>query len=71
MSVHKNRLGTYDVRYRDATGRQRSKTFRRKRDAERVDQQIKDARQTGGLGLLDGGDITLDAYVERPGRRPT
>lgn len=64
MSVHLNRLGTYDVRYRDAAGKQRSKTFRRKRDAERFDQQTKDARQTGMLAHLDGGTETLDHYVE-------
>jgi integrase len=64
MSVHPNRTGGYDVRYRDATGRQRSKTFRRKRDAERFDQQVKDAKQTGTLARLDGGQVTLDQYVE-------
>ena len=65
MSVHPNRVGGYDVRYRDATGRQRSKTFRRKRDAERFDQQVKDAKQTGTLARLDGGQVTLDEYVEQ------
>jgi hypothetical protein len=64
MSVRTNRLGSYDVRYRDATGRHRSKTFRRKRDAERFDQQVKDAKQTGTLARLDGGQVTLDEYVE-------
>ena len=37
MSVHPNRVGGYDVRWRDATGKMRSKSFRRKRDAERYD----------------------------------
>ena len=49
MSVHPNRVGGYDVRYRDATGKHRSKTFRRRRDADRFDQQVKDAKQTGSL----------------------
>ena len=63
MSIHENRVGGYDVRYRDATGRMRSKSFRRKRDAERFDLKIKDAKQTGMLGSLDGGRETLDDYV--------
>jgi integrase len=64
MSIHKNRVGGYDVRYRDAAGKHRSKSFRRKRDAERFDLQTKDARQTGTLARLDAGAETLDQYVE-------
>jgi integrase len=64
VSVHKNKVGGYDVRYRDASGKNRSKSFRRKRDAERFDLKWKDAKQTGGLAALDGGRETLDAYVE-------
>jgi integrase len=64
MSVHPNRVGGYDVRYRDGSGKQRSKTYRRRRDAERFDQQVKDAKQTGGLARLDGGQVSLDDYVE-------
>jgi integrase len=65
MSVHPKRTGNgYVVRWRDATGRLRSKTFRRKRDAERFDLAVKDAKQTGALPRLDGGRETLDAYVE-------
>ena len=63
MSIHENRVGGYDVRYRDATGRMRSKSFRRKRDAGRFDLKIKDAKQTGMLARLDGGTETLDDYV--------
>jgi integrase len=67
MSVHrkasKNGTMSHVVQYRDATGQQRSKSFRRRRDAERFDQQIKDARQTGALATLDGGAETLDEYV--------
>ena len=71
MSVRTNRLGGYDVRYRDATGKHRSKTFRRRRDAERFDQQIKDAKQTGTLARLDAGQATLDAMSKTPGRPST
>ncbi len=65
MSVHKNRLGTYDVHWRDPTGRQRVKTIRLKRDAERYDQKIKDAKALGTLAQLDGGSQTLNEYVEQ------
>jgi integrase len=64
MSVQPNRVGGYDVRWTDPTGRKRSKSFRRKRDAERHDLQVKTAKQTGGLARLDGGTETLDHYVE-------
>ncbi len=63
MSVHRNRVGGYDVRWREA-GHTRSRSFRRKRDAERFDLQVKDAKQTGMLARLDGGVETLDEYVE-------
>src|SRR5690242_15535553 len=64
MSVHRTRTNKYEVRYHDATGKHRSKTFRRKRDAEKFDLQVKDARATGALVRLDGGRETLDQYVE-------
>jgi integrase len=65
MSVRQEpRTGAWEVRYVDATGRKRSKTFRRKRDAERYDLTVKDAKQTGSLARLDGGRETLDDYVE-------
>ena len=64
MSVHPNHTGGHDVKWRDGNGKQRSKTFRRKRDAERFDLQVKDAKQTGALTRLDGGRETLDQYVQ-------
>jgi integrase len=63
MSVHR-RGGAHVVYWRDATGRQRSKSFRRERDAIRFDAQVKVAKQTGVLARLDGGRETLDQYVE-------
>ena len=65
MSVQPNRVGGYDVRWTDGTGRKRSKSFRRKRDAERFDLTVKDAKTLGTLARLDGGTETLDAYVEK------
>ena len=42
----------------------RSKTFRRKRDAERFDLTVKDAKQTGTLARSTAARETLDDYVE-------
>jgi integrase len=63
MSVRANRYGGYDVLWRDETGRQRSRTFRRKRDAERYDLTVKDRKARGTLAFLDAGTETLDDYV--------
>lgn len=64
MSVRHNRVGSWEVRWTDAGNSKRSKSFRLKRDAERFDLQVKDAKQTGTLVRLDGGAETLDEYVE-------
>jgi integrase len=64
MSVQKTRTGAYAVRWRE-NGRMRSRTFRRKRDADRFDLTVKDAKALGTLARLDGGRETLDDYVER------
>ncbi len=63
MSIHKNRVGGYDVRWRE-NGRSRSRSFADKLDAQKFDVKIKDAKQTGQLHRLDSGKETLDAYVE-------
>jgi integrase len=62
MSVHRNRAGGWDVRWREG-GKSRSRTFRLKRDADRYDLQVKDAKQTGMLSRIHGGTETLDEYV--------
>lgn len=62
MSVEK-RGDVYDVRYRDAAGRQRSKTFARKGDADTFDREVKRARQLGVLHQLLVKPVTLDGYV--------
>jgi integrase len=64
MSVHPNRTGGYDVRYRDADNKHRSKTFRRKRDAERFDAETKRARALGTLATLMAKPMSLNGYVE-------
>lgn len=61
MSVH--RKGTkWTVRYRES-GRNRSRTFVRKRDAEHFDAEVTRRRELGGLAALDSGRETLDEFV--------
>ena len=64
MSIQQTPSGLWAVRWREG-GRMRSRSFRRRRDAERYDTTVKDARQIGTLAALDGGTETLDDYVER------
>ncbi|MCK9250055.1 MAG: hypothetical protein M0P31_13910 [Solirubrobacteraceae bacterium] len=65
MSVHKGPDGRYRVRWRDETGRNRQRTFDRKGDADEWDTEVRRLRQRGHLGRLDGGRITLAAYVDQ------
>jgi hypothetical protein len=59
-----NGTRSYEVRYRDAAGRNRSKTFRRRDDADTFDRETKRAKQLGTLNQLVAVPITLDEYVE-------
>jgi integrase len=63
MSIHKNRVGGYDVRWRE-NRRGRSRSFADKLEAQRFDLKVKDAKQAGQLDRLDAGKETLDRYVE-------
>ena len=66
MSVEKiNREAgvVWRVRWRDATGANRSKVLGLKRDADAFDAEIKRKRRTGELASIDGGRETLDHYV--------
>jgi integrase len=63
MSVHKNRVGGYDVRWRE-NDRSRSRSFADKLEAQRFDLEVKDAKQAGQLDRRDSGKETLDSYVE-------
>jgi integrase len=61
VSVH--RKGTkWSVRYREAD-RNRSRTFDRRRDADRFDAEVTRRRQLGQLAALDAGRETLDEFV--------
>ena len=62
MSTHKNRIGGYDVRWREH-GRSRSRSFADKLEAQRFDVAVKDAKRAGRLHALDAGKETLDDYV--------
>ena len=61
MSVH--RKGTkWAVRYREGD-RNRSKTFDKRRDADRFDAEVTRRRQLGELAALDAGRESLDDFV--------
>jgi integrase len=68
MSVHKQ-SGKWRTKYR-AGGRQRSRTFDRKRDAVAFDAEIKRRLQLGPAltAELDRSTMTLDGYVRGPWR---
>lgn len=79
MSVHEKitPAGTkrYVVRWREA-GRNRTRAFTRRRDAEAYDAEIIRRKQLGAIAVqqLDGGRETLDAYVSAswgPSHLPT
>jgi integrase len=64
MSAHwREDRGKWQVRWTDEAGRQRSKLFERKRDADIFDGKIKERKALGELALLDAGRETLDYYV--------
>ena len=54
----------YRVQWRDEQGRQRSKTFTKKRDAEAFEAKVKLAKRQGELAGLDAGRQTLKAFSE-------
>jgi integrase len=57
------RQRAYQVRYRDAAGKQRSQTFRRKADADAYDANITRLKRLGTLAALDAGTETLAEYM--------
>lgn len=66
MSVEKRRNadGTHGwrVRWRDGE-RNRSRTFRTRRDADLFDADRVRRRRLGSLGALDAGKLTLDQFI--------
>ena len=69
MSVHSDRKA-WRVRYRDASGRQRSRTFQRKGDADTFDREMIRRLQLGPAlaAELDRQTMTLGDYVGGPWR---
>lgn len=69
MSVHPDRK-SWRVRYRDGNGRQRSRTFDRKGDAQTFDREMARRSQLGPVlaAELDRHTMTLAEYVTGPWR---
>ncbi len=65
MSVHKTTTGAWRVRWRDETGRNRSKVLGRKRDAEAFDAEVRRRKRTGDLATFDAGRETLAEFARR------
>jgi integrase len=62
--VHPSGKVTWRVRWRDS-GRQRSRDFDRKSDADAFDREVRRRAQLGGLELLDAGKQTLADVAEK------
>jgi integrase len=58
------RDGKHQVRWRDATGRRRARTFTRERDAARFAAQVRTVLEGGGVLQLEREIPTLAAFVE-------
>jgi hypothetical protein len=72
MGFIEKRSGKYRARYRDASGRQRSKTFTLKADAERFIREEEVALERGSWIDPRAADMTLGEWCERfmsPARR--
>lgn len=66
MSVHKTKSGTWRVMWRDEDGRPRQRNFKRKKDADRVDLEIRRAKTLTPFGFtLEEKPMTLaDLYED-------
>src|ERR1700676_2615588 len=63
-SVHRESNGSWRARYRNPEGRDRSRNFARKIDAERFLVSIEHSKQTGGYVDPSEGKITFMSYAE-------
>ena len=52
------------MRWRDSQGRNRSRVLGRKADAELFDAEVRRNKRMGGLASLEGGQESLDEYVQ-------
>ena len=64
MAAIEKRNGHYRVRYRDPSGHQRSRTFRRKVDAERFAREVEVDMDRGQWIDPHGADVPLEEWAE-------
>ena len=74
MSIKKTANGKYQVRFRDESKRQRSKTFTRKKDAESFESKVKTEVKNGSwldpvLANVILEDIWVDFYELKQGKK--
>lgn len=62
--MQRNRGAVWRVRWRDETGRERSKVLGTKRDAEAFEAEVRRRKRTGELGALDAGREKLADFAE-------
>jgi integrase len=63
--VQRKNVVVWAVRWRDASGRQRSRVFDRKRDAAIFEAEVKRRARLGDLAAMDAGREVLDDYVTK------
>lgn len=61
MSIQKTKFGTFEVRWKDAASKHRSKTFKRHADAKRHDRKMQDAADQGNRDFDPSVQNTLVA----------
>ena len=63
--VERRGAGRWRARYRDPTGRERSKTFERRADAERFLTTVEHSKLTGGYVDPSAGRVTFKGFTQR------
>ncbi len=63
-AVQRSKGKAWKVRWRDDTGKARSKTFTKKGHADAWDRKIKEAKELGNLARLEPSDQTFDDFAE-------
>jgi len=64
-SIHRESNGSWRARYRNPEGRDRSKNFDRKIEAERFLVSVEHSKQTGSYVDPSAGKITFKSYAEK------
>ena len=63
-SVKRKSGKAWKVRWRDDTGKPRSKTFTKKANADAWDRKVKEAKELGGLTRLEPSSQTFEDFAE-------